>query len=399
MPISSTSSADLPDPLSQRGAAIGAVASDAPDARGNQTIAVIDDDPISREFITSALQLAHFATIEADDGQRGAALCIEKIPDVIILDVVMAGMTGYDTIVAFRQNPATSSIPIILMTAAADRRGMRHGMVLGADDFLQKPFSADEVVAAVQAQLKKKATVRSQAESALRELQGNMMLAFPHELNTPLNGIIGCAELLSESSDPAEVPVLARCILDSAHRLQRQSDRFLRFVGVHLFLQSSEQEGRIVGDRECDNPRECITAATLAAAKRFQREADVTLACMAQRAPISGPNLSFIVDELVDNALKFSPAHSKICITHLMSESAVVLRVDDAGRGMKQDQISRIGPFVQFERAKFAHEGLGLGLATVRQLVKLHRGELTISPSPLGGCSVEIRLPLPETAS
>ena len=109
----------------------------------------------------------------------------------------MGKVDGYLTLAALRTEAPTAAIPFILMTGLADNAGMRHGMELGADDYLPKPFTTDVLYAAVEARLKKAQTVRDEAERKLAHLRDNISLMMPHEMRTPLNGIISNAELLA----------------------------------------------------------------------------------------------------------------------------------------------------------------------------------------------------------
>src|SRR5947209_15819062 len=109
----------------------------------------------------------------------------------------MDKVDGYRTLSSLRNEPATAAIPFILMTGLADHAGMRHGMELGADDYLPKPFTIDALYGAVEARLKKTEAVRQQAEKKLADLRDNISLMLPHELRTPLNGILAYGELLS----------------------------------------------------------------------------------------------------------------------------------------------------------------------------------------------------------
>src|SRR5208283_1991590 len=153
-------------------------------------ILIIDDEEWLREMMLLALRQRGFEALEAQDGVRGAELARKKLPDLIICDVNMEKVDGYAMLSTLHSDPATASIPFILMTGLADQAGMRHGMELGADDYLPKPFSIEALYAAVEARLKKAKAVREEAERKLTDLRDNISLMLPHELRTPLNGIL-----------------------------------------------------------------------------------------------------------------------------------------------------------------------------------------------------------------
>src|SRR5258706_13878064 len=118
-------------------------------------ILIIDDEEWLREMVQLALSQKGYDVIEAGNGSIGIEVAQKELPDLILCDVNMEKVDGYSTLSSLRNSASTASIPFILMTALADNAGMRHGMELGADDYLPKPFTIDALYAAVKARLKK----------------------------------------------------------------------------------------------------------------------------------------------------------------------------------------------------------------------------------------------------
>src|SRR5712691_8267690 len=158
-------------------------------------VLVIDDTQEIRMIITESLNLYGFTTLTAEDGMSGIKMAQEHQPDLIICDINMPNLDGYGTLTALRENEATATIPFIFLSGAADKLNMRRGMELGADDYLTKPFTHKELMAAVNTRLEKQAELQRHSDKKLDELRGNITLALPHELRTPLNGILGPARL------------------------------------------------------------------------------------------------------------------------------------------------------------------------------------------------------------
>lgn len=178
-------------------------------------ILVIDDEEWLREMIQLALRQHGFEVIEAENGEKGIAVAKKELPDLILCDVNMDKVDGYSTLSALRSESSTATIPFILMTGLADQAGMRHGMELGADDYLPKPFTIDALYAAVDIRLKKVNVVRQEAEKKLADLRENISMMLPHELRTPLNGILAYGEILNsdaESLQPAEISEMGQVI-------------------------------------------------------------------------------------------------------------------------------------------------------------------------------------------
>src|SRR4030095_9702555 len=167
-------------------------------------VLVMDDTQEIRMIISESLNLYGFTTLAAEDGLTGIKIAREQSPDLIICDINMPNLDGYGTLTALREHDATATIPFIFLSGASDKINMRRGMELGADDYLTKPFTHKELMAAVNTRLEKQAEFQRQSEKKLDELRGNITLALPHELRTPLNGIMGLASLMIE--DYATLP-------------------------------------------------------------------------------------------------------------------------------------------------------------------------------------------------
>src|SRR6478672_578890 len=200
-------------------------------------ILVIDDETWLREMVHMALEQKGYEVLEAENGATGIEAARTALPDLILCDVNMEKVDGYLTLSSLRKEPATASVPFILMTGLADHAGMRHGMELGADDYLPKPFTIDALYGAVEARLKKAEAVRQHAEKKLADLRDNISLMLPHELRTPLNGILAYGEILA--SDAANLPAkevaeMGQVIHDSGKRLEHLIENFLIYAQLEI---------------------------------------------------------------------------------------------------------------------------------------------------------------------
>jgi signal transduction histidine kinase len=359
-------------------------------------ILVIDDESWLREMIRLALEQQGFEVIEAMDSTEGVSQAREQLPDLILCDVNMdkAG-AGYTTLAKLRESPSTAAIPFILMTGLADAAGMRHGMDLGADDYLPKPFKVDELYATVHARLRKVQTVRQEAEKKLTLLRSQISLMLPHEMRTPLNGIISNAEMLAESAgtlDPKTIAEMSQEICQSGQRLERLIENFL--IYAQLEIVASDPQG-ITRLRSASTlkPGEIARAAATAEAEKAGRVGDLMLDLVETTLPMAEDYFRKIVVELVQNALKFSDSGLLVHVLLKSSPEDVELQVQDDGRGFSTEQISRVGAYMQFERRMQDEQGFGLGLAIAKKLVELHGGELLIESEPGIGSTVTVKLP------
>lgn len=358
-------------------------------------ILVIDDEIWLREMILLALTQKGYEVVEAVNGEEGIVKARQELPDLILCDVNMQKVDGYLTLSSLRSEPATAAIPFILMTGLADQAGMRHGMELGADDYLPKPFSIEGLYASVEARLKKVQAVTERAESKLDELRENISMMLPHELRTPLNGILAFGEILASEAEtlpPEEIASMGRDIFESGRRLEHLVESALNYAQLQLIGFDSKK----VQTMRCmttPNAAQVIQEKAAAQAEATNRTADLKLELADMAMPISKEHLEKIAGELVLNALKFSKPGSAVRVQLANAEDGVVLTVLDQGRGLSAEDIANIGPYMQFGRKEHEQQGLGLGLTICRRLAELYGGKLTVQSQLDAGTTVAVKLP------
>lgn len=365
--------------------------------KGTKKVLVIDDTPEIRMIIAETLNVYGFCPLVAEDGVTGIQTALEQCPDLIICDINMPKLDGYATLTAIRQNALTATIPFIFLSGASDKINMRRGMELGADDYLTKPFTHKELLAAVNTRLEKQAEVQRQSEKKLDELRGNITLALPHELRTPLNGIMGLAALLMEdyaTLPPEEVLESARYIHESALRLHRLIENFLVFSQLEL-MASESKKIEVSGSLTPVQVQQVIPDMARKVAARFRREGDLTLDLTGGTLMVPEENLVKIVEELVDNAFKFSEPGKPVRVATEISGNLLNLIITDQGRGMTAEQISKIAPHMQFERKTFEQQGAGLGLIIAKRLTELLGGQMDIESKPGQETTVRVSFSMP----
>src|SRR2546423_7442085 len=267
-------------------------------------ILVIDDEEWLREMVHLALSQRGYEVIEAGNGATGIEVAQKQLPDLILCDVNMEKVDGYVTLSSLRNEPATAAIPFILMTGLADSAGMRHGMELGADDYLPKPFTIDALYAAVEARLKKAHTLRQEAEKKLADLRDNISLMLPHELRTPLNGILAYGEILAADAAtlPAhEIAEMGQVIYTSSKRLERLIENFLIYAQLEL-MGSDMQKVLALRKKQSRESAALIERHARAQADLADRSNDLVLSVSNVSMPMADEYVAKIIDELVQNA-------------------------------------------------------------------------------------------------
>lgn len=358
-------------------------------------ILIIDDEEAFRSITALTLRRRGFDTCEAGDGGAGAEVARRQQPDLVLCDLHMEGCDGYSTLETLRRDPATATIPFILMTGMGDTAVMRRGMDLGADDFLEKPFKPDQLITAVNTRLQKQQTLRSTAEKKLTDLRASLTLALPHELITPLNGIIGPAQLLSSdaaSFSTEEVAELGRTILESAERLHRTVENFLVYARLELQAATPDAPAALCRERT-DGVRALIEARAKHLARESGRDADLQLDVADGRVAMGAELFTKLADEILGNAFKFSAKGSAVRVTGAVTDGRYTFTVSDAGCGMTPGQLAALGAGAQFNRGVNEQQGAGLGLAIARRIAELLGGSLGVESQPGRGTVVRVRLP------
>ena len=347
-------------------------------------ILLIEDENDLREIISEMLEAENYEIMEAVNGKEGLELAWANLPDLIICDVMMPEMDGYQVLNQLRQRQETETTPFIFITAKASRSDQRQGMDLGADDYLTKPFTRKELLKAVSTRLDKKKTVEKHSQKNLEELRTNLTRSLPHELRTPLNGIISSADLIKEyveTMEAAEIKEIAEMIKISGRRLYNLIQKFLLYSKLELVATMPEKlEGFLAGITE--STEMIITHVTQKKSIEYRRESDVKLQLIDSQLPIAENWFIIIVDELVDNAFKYSEKGSLLIVSSIIKENQWLLSITDHGRGMTTEEINSIGAYMQFGRQMYEQQGAGLGLSICKRLVELYDGNLTINSVP-----------------
>lgn len=365
----------------------------------NQTatkILIIEDDDAIRSNLSELLATQEFVIVAADNGKQGVELALQTLPNLILCDVMLPELDGYGVLAELREHPQTATIPLIFLTALGEKADTRRGMELGADDYLTKPCTAEELLRAISVRLNKQATLEKQQSQKLEELRSSITLSLPHELRTPLNSILGFTEILlnqSEYIDVAETQEMLVGIKTAGNQLFRLIQNFLLYAELELQAANPDAHS-LSSQKEISYPKVIITAVGHQQGKQAQRQQDLTL--QLQDASVSIPTtlLKKMIEEVVSNAFKFSAEGTPVKISSKVEDDYFVVTVEDQGKGISAEQIAQIGAYRQFERKLYEQQGTGLGLTIAKRIAQLHDGSLTIDSELEKGTTVTISLPM-----
>jgi CheY-like chemotaxis protein len=339
-------------------------------------ILVVEDEKEVRNTIIDLLENSGYTTISAQDGRQAIKILEYEIPDLVISDIMMPEVDGYRLLEHFQKLPGTTSVPFIFLTAKTESTNLRKGMTLGADDYLMKPFRAKELLQSVETQLKKKERIDKKFEDIFLDISAYV----PHEFRTPLISIIGYADLITEGKNEFkidEISEMAKKIKLSSNRLHKTIEKFIRYSGIRLRLASK-------GNGEPNNvftqsPNIILEYTIKRMMKEAQRENDLEWELIDSPIKISENDFGYLVEEIVENALKFSEPGSKIIIKSSVDEDEYKLNITDHGRGMAKEQIANIITLGQQDKNKYQKNPNGLGLISVKNLMTLYCGIFNLS--------------------
>jgi signal transduction histidine kinase len=360
-------------------------------------ILVVEDAHALRKDIVEMLRYEGFEVNGAENGIAGLEAARATYPDLIVCDIMMPELDGFGMLSELQKIPHEATIPFVFLTALTDKKDMRLGMQLGANDYLTKPFTAQELIQTVYAQLNKRIQYDLVSNTRLDQLRESIMLALPHELRTPLTGIIGFSDLLAMDAsymEPEQTSEMAGYINNAAQRLYRLTENYVVYAQIEIILQDAK---RVNDMRQYKTafPAETIQIQAQQQAERFQRRGDLTFN-VTPDVPVNifEDHLRKIVEELVDNAFKFSSKGKKVEVNSAVVGKHYEMTVTDHGRGFAPQHIREIGLYRQFDRKQHEQQGSGFGLAIVKRMVELHGGEFEIHLMPGPATRVTIRLPL-----
>ncbi len=374
------------------------------------SILVIDDEPDNFDVIEALLPDRGYELHYAASGQDAIDALDLFQPDVILLDVMMPGMDGIEVCQRIKAIPQWQPVPIIMVTALTAKEDLARCLKSGADDFISKPVSGLELRARVHSMLRIKQqhdrikTISHLQENTINLLQnnldelcGNLVSSLPHELNTPLNGLFGVIELLiyeHQDMSVEEVNELLTMAQKSALRLEKLTKRFLQYAQLEMLANHSKNTEVKSTPNVKISTQPLVESAITTKAESVNRLGNIVWSLEKIEVSINEKDFLCIIDELLENAFKFSQSGTPVKVISHLKDGEFYLSISDRGRGMTEEQIVKIGAFAQFERKNYEQQGIGLGLKILQKIIEIYGGEFSISSVYHQGTTVHIQLPL-----
>jgi signal transduction histidine kinase len=374
------------------------------------TVLVVDDNLQNREVAEGHLVGAGYTVIQAEGGEQALEILSARRPDLVLLDVLMPGMDGFETCRRIRLLPQVGDTPVLFLTALGDLATHKAALDSGADDFLTKPLNRTELLIRVRSLLRIKQlgdelktnydVIRQQRDALLaaNRQKEELTALIVHDLKNPLSSILSNAQFVL-GSNPASADEHG-ALTD----IVRASQSMVRMVMNMLDVSRSEDGALVPRVTEFHIPTLLAEVCSEMGRRVEDKDQRLALSVMPEVGNLRGDRdfIRRIAENLIDNAYKYGPRHASISIELRAAtmddgaEPAVELRVRDEGEGIPAAYRQLI--FEKYTRvdgrpANEARNSYGLGLVFCRRAVAVHGGAIWVDESGRGGCFC-VRLPV-----
>lgn len=352
-----------------------------------ETILVVDDAELNRDLLEQELADMGYKVFLAGNGQQALDVVQNERLDLVLLDIMMPGMSGIDVLRIIRRTHDADSLPIIMVTAKSESEDIVEALEMGANDYVSKPIDIPALLARVRTQLSHK---------RLWELKEEFLGIASHDIRSLLMKVAGFASLLLK-----QVPVGAVMTSEAFENAQKVHDyahEMLRLVKTFLEFQSMRDGVLGIALARMDLNRTAVHV--INENYSYAASKNIALACdLYEDLPAidaDSGRIEQVVENLVDNAIKFSPAGSTVTVRTKTVNEKITLEVSDGGPGLTEDDLRKVfGKYTKLSGKPTGGEpSYGLGLAICKLIVDLHHGQIGVYNNPCGGATFWFTLPL-----
>ncbi len=361
-------------------------------------ILVVEDNLAILRGLAELLRDAGYEVMEATNGSEALDRMEERKPTLIISDIMMPVMDGYDFYRKVREEPRWINIPFLFLTAKTEEEDIIKGLSMGVEDYITKPFDIGMLLARVKARIRRADELAQAAQARQDEIRQEIINVLSHELRTPLTYIVGYTDLaLSElrSLQPDEFEDFLQGIKRGSERLRRLVEDLL--VVVKLESGQMAEQYRQAAIRYDDL---ATLIQHIVRSQRYQRgeQGVQIIASVPPSLPPVVLDESLFIDaleRLIDNAFKFSPPGSHVYLTAEADDEEVRIAVRDEGIGINPEELDTLfRRFGQINRKKHEQQGAGMGLYIAHAFIKLMGGTITVQSQAGQGSTFTIHLPV-----
>ncbi len=346
-------------------------------------VLLVDDTPANIDVLSKTLAPEGYKLAIAQDGGKALKIASHFQPNLILLDVMMPGMDGYETCQKLKQQAMTRNIPVIFITAKTETEDIIKGFQSGGVDYMTKPFRQEEVCVRVRTHLQLQASLQNLME--LNEQKNHLLGLFAHDLRNPLSGLLGQTEMiLDELVSPEEQQDCLKVMRSACHDMLNLVDNVLNVSAIEQgsLLLSTQ---RVAFDELLENrvwinhflaEKQQITI-------KYEHKSLPMIVCDEKR-------ITQVVDNLLVQAIKSASTMTTIFIKVWQENSRLCLSIKNQGQGLSDEQQQML---FSCPHSQQQSQTTQLGLLIAKKVVERHCGQLVVD-SQLG-VGTEFRLFLP----
>jgi len=359
-------------------------------------ILIVDDEPDLLEITAAYLEMEGYTAMTAISGAAALELINTTIPDMIISDITMPGMTGFYLFEKIRSNLALQNTPFVFLSGHTDLQHIMAGKELGSDDYLMKPYEPEMLISTIKGKLKRRAQLSESMSLQMDALKNQLIRLVSHEMKTPLTSILGVTEILSQGKEnlsPEDFTGFLEMLKTGTVRLNKMVEDFLLVVRIETGELIKEIDGResYIAPLEV---LERFVAGHDETSKRKHLTLEVTVADESPFLLIHPAHFESIVFRLLDNAYNFVKGGGTVRVTSRNEDATYTLSVEDNGNGIPRDkQKNLFQKFYQVNRESQEQQGAGLGLYIARKLAELNKCELGFESEEGKGSTFTLSIP------
>jgi signal transduction histidine kinase len=358
----------------------------------NAKLLIVEDAPVGLQLLGGLLERRGFKVRLATSGEQALQAARDEPPDLILLDIHMPDMNGYEVCERLKTDEALKSIPIIFISSLRYVIDKVKAFGLGGVDYITKPYQFEDVEARVRSRLSIRRLEQQLQESLARlkdeeRLRENLVHMIVHDMRSPLSGILACMNLLQAS--PQLDPATLQQIINSTHKAAAG----LKEMTTQLLDVSRLEAGQIPINKEKHDLAESLRAAVESLSPQSgQRRVHVDAPASIMEV-YDQDLVGRVVANLLANALKFTPPDGEIKLTLTRQSELVRVAVADTGRGIATEYHQKI--FEKFAQAELGDKrvGTGLGLTFCKLAVEAHGGQIGVESEPGRGSTFWFTLP------
>ncbi|MFW6234531.1 MAG: response regulator [Spirochaetota bacterium] len=360
------------------------------DELSGSRILIVDDNSANLGVLYNHLDPQGYRVLVVQDGLEVVGMVRNEHPDLILLDVMLPGISGFEICRELKADPSTSDIPVLFISALASTEDKIEGFRAGGVDYITKPFQQDEVLARVEAHL----VIKKQREmlSELNATKDRFFSIIAHDLRGPFTGFLGASRLLEESAMTLDVETL-RKIASELHASAERSVALLENLLKWAMLQQQLVEPVPGPVAIQDVTRQAVD---LLRPSAEQKRVDITQEIDGSHVALADMDMiSTVLRNLLSNAIKFTPARGRVSVRSRLEEDRLCISVSDTGAGVDEKDLPHLfRADRKVQRPGTAGEsGTGLGLVLVGEYVQANNGTIQVESTQGEGSVFTVCLP------